>query len=134
MRQEDSRNQQTQLCSWDIYKADCTDDTRQSNKPSSALRSSSTGTWSPVCPASRAAGAGKNFTHPPTAHWHQDGTQLAALLLSYFPERPASVGKLPSPLPSPASPDNALRVSAGFYPEERRNSALHGFPRSSKAP
>lgn len=116
VRQEHSRNRQTQLCStWGIYNADRTDYmTRQSNKLLPAPCSGSTGIRSPMSPASSVQGAWKSFIHPPTACWDQDSMKLATYLLLYFPDRLASVGKLPLPLSSLSPPGNHTQ-SAGLF-------------------
>lgn len=76
------------------------------NKLLPAPWSAFVGIQSPISPASSVEGTGNSFIHPPTACWDQASVKSATYLLLYFPERLASVGKLPLTHPSLSAPVN----------------------------
>lgn len=127
VKQEDSRNKHRQTLlsprGASTTNTDCCSDSKLLPAPCST----SVGIQSPTSPTSSVQGTGNSSLHPPTACWEQASEKLATYLLLYFPDRLASVRKLPLTLPSLSAPVNHIPVfhipvRVGFYPKERNYS------------
>lgn len=82
--------------------------------------SASVGIQSPTSPASSVEGTGNSLIHPPTAYWDHASVKLATYFLLYYPDRLASVGKLPLTLPSLSAPVNNTPSESWFLPQEKK--------------